>query len=102
MVGIDNFFGANALLSGAQGNGSTVFVGTANKRNILIVQTLVSSKNIGGQISTGQMPNVQRAIGVRQGRRNGYGFRHATKVAVYGVIWWTEQGKEKALFFIFL
>ena len=68
MIAIDNLLYSDAFLAGTDGDGYTVFVGAANEENILALETKVADVNVGRNINSCEVTDMNRAVGVRQGR----------------------------------
>ncbi len=57
------------FLPGAHRDGGPVFVGAANEHHVFAHQPQVAHINISRQISAGEVPDVQGAVGIGAGRR---------------------------------
>ena len=70
VVTIHNILRSDTLLAGFDGDGYTMLVATSDKHYVLALGTQVTHIDIGGDINTRQMSDVDRAIGIRQSRSN--------------------------------
>src|SRR3978361_2310360 len=75
VVFINNSLRGSSLLFGFYSDGRAVLIRAANVNYIFLLKSQVSYKNIGRQVSPGQMTNMQRAIGVWQRRSNCVSFK---------------------------
>jgi len=66
MLFVDHILRSDALVPGFQRDGHPVFVGTADETNFLPLQAKIPGINIGGNVYAGQVPDVDRAVGIRQ------------------------------------
>lgn len=53
-----------------EGDGNTVFVASADELHVLFFKSPVSDKNIGGNITAGQVAYVHRSVGIGEGGGN--------------------------------
>lgn len=74
MVAVDHLLGGDALGAGAQHDRHPVLIGAADVDHIALLQPAVAGKNVAGQISPGQVTQVDRPVGVGEGAGNHVSF----------------------------
>ena len=74
MIAIDHLLGGNALGAGAQHDRHPVLVGAADVDYIALFQPAIAGKDIAGQVSPGQVPQVDRPVGIGKGAGNHISF----------------------------
>ena len=67
MVLVNNILRTYLFLSRLDGNGHAMLIGTADEQHILSPQPQVAHINIGRHIHPGQVADVNRTVGIRQG-----------------------------------
>ena len=68
MVAVDDVLWRAAFLLGFDGNRHAVFVGTTNEQYLSAAHSQVADVGVGGDVDAGKVADVDRAVGVRQGR----------------------------------
>ena len=68
MIAIDDLLYSDAFLAGTDSDGYTVFVGAANEENFLALETKVTDVDVGRNIYSCKVTDMNRSVGVRQGR----------------------------------
>src|SRR5690606_36509492 len=68
---VNDVLGRDALLHGAHGDGGTVLVAPAHEQYLLAPLAQVAHVDIGRQVGTGDVADVQRTVGVWQGSGDG-------------------------------
>lgn len=71
VVFVDNLLRGNAFLFGFDGNRHAVFIGAADEGDVFARRAEVAHVDVGGQVASGQVTDVDRSIGVDQGCRDG-------------------------------
>lgn len=64
VVAIDNSLGGDSFVPGFQGDGYSVLIRSADRDYIPVAPAKVSYVNIGGDIDTGQVTQMDGAIGI--------------------------------------
>ena len=75
MIAVADVLRRDALLSGAYGDGHAVLVAAADEDNVLFLQTQIAYINVGRNIYTGQMADVNTAVGIGQGGGDSCAFK---------------------------
>ena len=70
VVAVDHILRRDALLAGANRDGHTVLVTSADKHHLALLQAQVAHIDISRHVHTGQMPDVHSAISIGQRRRH--------------------------------
>lgn len=78
MIAIHNFLGRDMLSVGADGYWDSVFVRSADKKDIRTFQPLITDIYVRRYVCSSQMSQVQWAVGIRQrrGHKNFFGQIH--------------------------
>ena len=71
VVSVHNILRGDTLLASLDGDGYTMLVAASDEHHILALSTQVTNINVGRNINTRQMSDVDRPVGIRQ--RRGYG-----------------------------
>ena len=71
MIPIHHILRCHALFSRPQSNRHPMLIASANEQHLFTTQTLNPRVNVGWNIYTGQMPNMNGAIGIRKCCGNG-------------------------------
>jgi hypothetical protein len=81
MILVDYLLGGDPFLPGFDGNGNTVLIRTAYKNNVFFLQPQVPGINICRDVNTCQVSDVNRSVGIWQGRCNemAFGILHFCK-----------------------
>ena len=69
VVAVDDLLGGDALFAGTQGNGDTMFVGAAYHDDVASAQTQEAGIDVGRDVDAGQMTDMDRPVGIGEGRR---------------------------------
>ena len=70
VVAVHNFPRGNAVLFRTEGDGRAVFIASADPNDIGTGHAFEPCSDVTGQVGTGNVSNVDLAIGVGQGRRH--------------------------------
>ena len=65
VVAFDHFFGGNAFLVGPDGDGSAVGVAARHHEDVVALHAVIAGEDVGAQVATGDVTQVQRTVGVR-------------------------------------
>ena len=68
VIAIDDLLYGDAFLAGTDGDGYTMFVGAANEENFFALETKVADVDVGRNIYSCKVTDMNRSVGVRQGR----------------------------------
>ncbi len=68
MVAVHHILRRDALLAGAYGDGHSVLVAAADEQHLLSLKTEIPRIDVGRDIDSGQVADMHRPVGVRQGR----------------------------------
>ena len=68
MIAVNHLLNGDSLLTGTDGNGYTMFVGTTDKQYIASLKTKVAHIDVSRHIDTGKMSDMYWAVGIRQSR----------------------------------
>ena len=75
MVAVYHVLGCTAFLLGTDGDGHTVLVASADEDDVLLLEAQVAHVDVGGDVDAGQVTDVDRAVGIGQGRCHGSTFK---------------------------
>ena len=67
MVALRYFIGSDAFFLGAYGDGGTVAVAAGYHEYVIAGHAVIAGKLVGGQITSGYVAQMKRAVGVRPG-----------------------------------
>ncbi len=67
MVAVYYILGGDALFAGADGDGHSMLVAASDHLDILAAQAQETCVDVGGDIYPGEVADVYRAVGVREG-----------------------------------
>ena len=59
---------SDSFFLGTDGNGHTVFIGTSDEEYVFFLQSQVTDVDICRYVYTGKMPDMDRAVGIRESR----------------------------------
>ena len=76
MVFVDDILRGASLLAGRNGNRHAVLVGAAHEKRLPPAHAQIADIDVRGNIDAGQMADVDRTVGVRQGASNEIPFFH--------------------------
>ncbi len=70
MITVDHFLWCDTFISCLEGYGNTVFVRSADRYNVNTLKSQISCINVGRDVDSGKVADMQRPVGVWQSRGN--------------------------------
>ena len=64
MITVDHLGGGDSLLVRPDGNGCAMSVAARHHQHSISLESVVASEDVGGQVASGDMAQVKRAIGI--------------------------------------